>query len=176
MSEPAFVSDRGPGAEFPARPRVSVVIPSFNNAAHIEAAVHSVLSQTFTDFELIVSDHSSTDGTWEKLQAISTDSRIRLMRVPAGGGAPANWAAVTAQAVGELVKLVCGDDLLYPTSLAEQVAAFDRHPDAVLVASQRDVVDETGVPVVRARGLQHLHGVVEGVSAIRRTVRADPST
>lgn len=153
-------------------PRVSVVVPAFNNAPHIEATIHSILSQTFTDFELIISDHSSTDGTWEKLQAFAADPRTRLMQIPTGGGAPANWTAVTALAGGELMKLVCGDDLLYPTSLAEQVAAFDQYPEAVLVASLRDVLDETGVPVVRSRGLQRLHGLVAGATAIRRTVRA----
>jgi glycosyltransferase involved in cell wall biosynthesis len=153
-------------------PRVSVVVPSYNNALHIEATMHSILSQTYTDFELIVSDHSSTDGTWERLQAFASDSPIRLMQLPRGGGAPANWNAVTAQARGELIKLVCGDDILYPTSLAEQVAAFDQHPAAVLVASQRDILDETGVPVVRGRGVQHLHGLVDGRQAVRRGVRA----
>jgi len=153
-------------------PRVSVVVPSFNNGRYIAATVHSILSQTFTDFELIISDHSSTDDTWQRLQATVSDSRVRLMSIPTGGGAPANWNAVTAEAKGELVKLVCGDDLLYPTSLAEQVAAFDEHPEAVLVASKRDIVDETGVPVVRARGVQRLYGVVDGLRAIRQTVRA----
>lgn len=94
------------------------------------------------------------------------------MQVPRGGGAPANWNTVTAAATGELIKLVCGDDLLYPTILAEQVAAFDQHPEAVLLASQRDIVDESGIPVVRGRGRQHLHGLVGGSQAIRRTVRA----
>ena len=42
---------------------------------HIEATVHSILSQTYSDFELILSDHSSTDGTWEKLQALAADPR-----------------------------------------------------------------------------------------------------
>jgi len=83
-------------------PRVSVVVPAYNNALHIDAAIHSILSQTYTDFELIVSDHSSTDGTWERLQIFASDRRIRLMRLPRGGGAPANWDAVTQQAKGEL--------------------------------------------------------------------------
>lgn len=153
-------------------PRVSVVVPAFNNGAHLEATLDSILSQTFTDFELIISDHSSTDDTWARAQPAAADPRVRLTSIPPGGGAVANWNAVTGEARGELLKLVCGDDLLYPTSLAEQVAAFDTYPEAVLVASQRDIVDETGVPVVRGRGLQHLGGLVAGRDAIRQTVRA----
>jgi glycosyltransferase involved in cell wall biosynthesis len=153
-------------------PRVSVVIPSFENARFIEQTVHSVLDQTFTDFELVISDHSSTDGTWELLQQFADDPRVRLTQVAAGGGAPANWTAVTAQARGELLKLVCGDDLLYPTALAEQVAAFDAYPEAVLVSALRDIVDAEGRPLLRARGLQGLSGLVPGDRAVRRTVAA----
>jgi glycosyltransferase involved in cell wall biosynthesis len=153
-------------------PRVSVVVPSYNSVEFIDQALTSILEQTYTDFELIISDHSSTDGTWERIQTYETDPRVRTMQLPAGGGAPANWSAVTEQAGGELIKLVCGDDLLYPTSLAEQVAAFDRHPDAVLVATQRDILDQHGVSLVRGRGVQGLDGLVPGDDAIRRTVRS----
>ncbi len=152
--------------------RVSVVVPAYNSADFIEATIHSILSQTYTDFELIISDHSSTDGTWDLLQTFASDSRVRLTQITPGGGAVRNWTAVTEQAGGELIKLVCGDDLLYPTSLAEQLEAFDTHPEAVLVASQRDIVDGRGVPIVRGRGLQGLHGLVAGRVAVRRTVRA----
>jgi len=167
-----------PAPELPAKsgasgtPRVSVVIPSFDNARFIEQTVRSVLDQTFPDFELVISDHSSTDGTWELLRQFADDPRVRLTQVAAGGGAPANWTAVTAQARGELLKLVCGDDLLYPTALAEQVAAFDAFPEAVLVSSQRDIVDSEGKPVLRGRGLQGLAGLVPGDRAVRRTVAA----
>lgn len=153
-------------------PRVSVVVPSFNNARFIEATIESILSQTHRDFELIVSDHSSTDGTWELLQRFADDPRVQLRRIPVGGGAPANWSAVTELAGGELLKLVCGDDLLYPTALTEQVAAFDEHPEAVLVAAQRDIVDAGGAPVIRGRGLSGLTGFTAGDVAIRRCIRA----
>lgn len=155
-----------------AAPRVSVVVPAFDNERFVGATLASILGQSFEDFELIVSDHSSTDGTWARLQEASTDPRVTLMSIPAGGGAPANWTAVTAAARGELVKLVCADDLLYPDALARQVAAFDAHPGTVLVAGQRDLIDQHGRIVVRRRGLQGLDGVVAGPDAIRRTVRA----
>jgi glycosyltransferase involved in cell wall biosynthesis len=153
-------------------PRVSVVVPAYNSVAFIRATMDSVLAQTFPDFELIVSDHSSTDGTWEALQQYAADPRVQLHQLPKGGGAPANWNAVTERATGELVKLVCSDDLIYPTCLAEQVAAMDAHPGAVMVACSRDIVDAAGRPLIRGRGLGRLRGRVDGREAIRATVRS----
>lgn len=153
-------------------PRVSIVVPTYNSDLYVDATIRSILDQEMSDFELIVSDHSSTDATWARVQQYRSDPRVRMMQIPSGGGAPANWAAVTEQARGELIKLVCGDDLLYPTILDEQIRAFDAYPDAVLVASQRDILDSSGEVLMRGRGLQGLHGKVDGAQAIRRTVRA----
>jgi glycosyltransferase involved in cell wall biosynthesis len=153
-------------------PRVSVVVPAYNSVAFIEATMRSILAQTFTDFELVVSDHNSTDGTWEALQQFTADPRVRLSRLPSGGGAPANFNAVTGLGAGEFLKLVCGDDLLYPDCLAEQVAAMAAHPSAVMAASTRDVIDAAGGPVLRDRGLAGLRGEISGTEAIRRTVLA----
>ena len=78
---------------------------------------------------------------------------------------------MTEAARGELVKLVCGDDLLAPECLAVQVAAFDHHGEGVvMVASARDIVDASGRPVVRGHGLGGLSGRVPGREAIRRSV------
>jgi glycosyltransferase involved in cell wall biosynthesis len=152
-------------------PRVSVVIPAFENEHYIRATMESVLAQTYQDYELVVADHSSTDRTWEILQDFSHDDRVRLLNTPAGGGAERNWNRVAQEARGELVKLVCGDDLLAPESLATQVATFDEHDDGVvMVASARDIVDASGTPVVRRHGLGGLSGRVPGREAIRRSV------
>lgn len=153
-------------------PSVSVVVPAYNNVAYIEETVRSVLAQTYTDFELVVADHSSTDGTWELLQGLAADPRVTLMRTPAGGGAKRNWDAVSQAATGELIKLVCGDDVLRPTMLERQVAAFAAHPDAEVVASSRDIVDAGGRTLVRGRGLGGIRGAVAGSVALRRSVRA----
>ena len=118
-----------------------------------------------------MADHSSTDTTWERLQAYRDDPRVHLLRTPAGGGAERNLGNVTAAARGDLVKLVCGDDLLYPDMLRTQVQAFDRYGDEVLmVASPRDIVSASGRPIVRSHGLGGLRGRVPGVEAIRRSV------
>src|ERR1700712_927123 len=148
-------------------PRVSVVIPAFENEHYLRATMQSVLSQTYQDFELVVADHTSSDGTWEILQQFADDPRVRLLRTPAGGGAERNWNRVTHEARGELVKLVCGDDLLAPGSLAGQVAAFDQYDDGVvMVASARDIIDASGRSVARRIGLAGLSGRVAGAEAI----------
>ncbi|WP_164983943.1 glycosyltransferase family 2 protein [Cellulomonas endophytica] len=169
------MSDRpdAPQAPGPRPPRVSVVVPAFRNADYIAATMDSVLAQTYPDLEVVVADHSSTDGTWEILQRYAADPRVRLLRTPAGGGAKRNWDAVSREARGELLKLVCGDDLVRPTLVEEQVRAFDEGgEDVVLVASQRDLVDADGRVFVRGRGLAGLRGRLPGAQALRVTVRA----
>jgi glycosyltransferase involved in cell wall biosynthesis len=152
--------------------RVSVVVPSYNNASFIEATMDSILAQTYRDFELVVADHSSTDGTWLLLSRYAADPRVRLLRTEAGGGAPRNWERVTAAARGELVKLVCGDDIIYPDCLRLQVEAMDANPAVVLVAARRDLIDARGGVVMAGRGLAGLTGRVPGRTAARHTVVA----
>ena len=59
-------------------PRVSVVVPAYNNAEYLAETIDSILAQTFTDFELVIADHSSTDGTLAVAQKYD-DPRIRLL-------------------------------------------------------------------------------------------------
>jgi glycosyltransferase involved in cell wall biosynthesis len=151
-------------------PTVSVVVPAYNNADFIEATLDSILAQTYTDFELLVADHSSTDDTWERIQRYAEDPRVRLMQTPAGGGAPANWSRVTREATGELVKLVCGDDLIDPRCLELQVAAMQAHPGVVLSSCRRTLIDAHGATVTEARGLAGLTGLQPGRSAARKAV------
>jgi glycosyltransferase involved in cell wall biosynthesis len=148
------------------------VVPSYNNAGFIEATMDSILAQTFEDFELLVADHSSGDGTWELLQRYRTDPRVQLLRTEKGGGAPRNWARVSAAARGDLVKLVCGDDIIYPDCLRRQVEAMDANSSVVLVAARRDIIDAGGSMVKARRGLAGLTGRVPGRVAARHTVVA----
>jgi glycosyltransferase involved in cell wall biosynthesis len=151
-------------------PRVSVVVPAFDNAAYIEETIEAILAQSYGDFELLIADHASTDATAEIIGRFAGHPKVRLMTTPAGGGAARNWNRVTDAATGEYVKLVCADDLLYPTMLERQVAALDDAGErAVAVACQRDIVDAAGRPLLRNQGLAGLSGVVDGRRAIRRS-------
>ena len=152
-------------------PRVSVVVPAYNNGAYIGATLQSILGQTFADFELVVADHASTDDTAAVVSQFADDSRLRVIDTPAGGGVERNWNRVTEAASGELIKLVCGDDVIYPDLLAQQVSAFDSHGDGlVMVASSRDIVDAAGRTIIANVGLGGLSGRIDGRRALRRSV------
>lgn len=153
-------------------PTVSVVVPSYQQVSYIDETVTSVLAQDGVDFELVVADHSSTDGTWERLQDYADDPRVRLLRTPVGGGAARNWNAVTHAANGRLLKLLPGDDTILPGTLARQAAILDADDMIVLTAGRRDIVDARGRVVMRARGLGRLVVPCSGAEAIRATVRS----
>lgn len=151
---------------------VSVVIPCYRSSATLARTMRSVLDQTHTDLEVVVADHSSTDGTLELARTFESDPRVRVLSTPAGGGAERNWVRVTEEATGELLKLVCADDVLYPTAIARQVAALQAHPTAGIASCRRDLIDPADRVLLRARGLGRMRGLVPGPVAVRTTVRA----
>ncbi|MGO4604099.1 glycosyltransferase family 2 protein [Terrabacter sp. 2YAF2] len=155
-----------------ATPTVSVVVPTYNSAAFVRATMSSILNQTFSDFELIVSDHSSTDGTWEILQPYAADPRVTLLRLARTGKPEDNWDNATHAASGAYLKLVCGDDVIAPTCLERQVEAMRANPGTVMVASRRDVVTASGDVLLSSWGLPNLVGPVDGARAIRQAVRS----
>ena len=106
-------------------PAISVCIPTYNGAKYIAQTIESILNQTFTDFEIIVSDDGSSDKTLE-IVGLFNDPRIvridRLSKV----GAEANWNNAVANASASLVKLVCQDDILYPQCLEVEVQTMSK--------------------------------------------------
>jgi len=149
---------------------VSVCIPAYRAERFIAATIESVLAQTTDDWELVVADDASPDGTFEVAARYAGDPRIRVERNPANLGPVGNWNHVVAQARGTYVKLLCSDDLLYPTCLARQAEALAAHPRAGMAASRRDIIDADGRVVLGGRGLAGLRGVVPGRRALERMV------
>lgn len=153
------------------RPALSVVVPAYNNARTLEETLRSVLDQTGVEFELIVADHSSTDGTLGVAEKFAHDERVTVLTTEPGGGAGRNWRRVSEAARGDYIKLVCGDDVLRPGVLARQVAIL-KSSGAVLTACRRDIVDATGATLKRSWGLRGLDRPMDGTRAIRTAVRA----
>ncbi|MEI6757607.1 MAG: glycosyltransferase [Chlorobium sp.] len=135
---------------FISRPYVTVTIPMYNNALFVGETINSVLSQSFTDFELLIYDDHSTDDSFE-IAASFTDSRIKLFRNSENLGPEGNWNKAVSKVRGKYVKLVCGDDILFPQCLEKQVAAFDDplNSGVSLVSSQRTIIDPEGKVLIK---------------------------
>lgn len=155
------MSDEGGG-----RATVSVVVPVHNGMPHLPATLASVLAQTRVPDEIVIVENGSTDGTSEWL-AEHAPVGARVIVQPSLVGAAANWTRAVQSAKGDFVKLLCADDILEPTAVEVQAAALESSPTAVLAASQRTVVDNWGVPIVRGRGLGPLDGERDGREVIR---------
>lgn len=113
-------------------PKVSIITPLYNKAAYITETIQSVLFQTYSDWEMLVVDNGSTDGSWEKAQTFQ-ESRIRLLQSPKQGpGAARNYGLNFAQ--GEWIQFLDADDLLEPYHLEQQLAAADENPEAEIIA------------------------------------------
>jgi glycosyltransferase involved in cell wall biosynthesis len=122
---------------------VSVVMPVRNAMPFLDAAIESILAQTYRNFELVIGDDASTDGSSERLQAWARrDPRIRLLRNDGAGLGPAgsaNWVACAAR--HRLIARMDADDLALPERLAKQVRAFRDHPEAGIAGSMCDYID-----------------------------------
>jgi len=123
-------------------PGVSVVLPTYNHLKFLPPAVESVLAQTYDDFELIIVNDGSTDGTREYLDSLK-DPRVRVIhqenkRLPEA----LNTGFRTAR--GELLTWVSSDNYCAPIFLEAFVAALDAHPDAGFAYSSYAVIDEDG--------------------------------
>ena len=106
-------------------PAISVCIPTYNGAKYIAQTIESILNQTFTDFEVIVSDDGSSDKTLEIVGSFNDPRIVRIDRL-SKVGAEANWNNAVATASASLVKLVCQDDLLYPQCLEVEVQTMSK--------------------------------------------------
>jgi glycosyltransferase involved in cell wall biosynthesis len=129
-------------------PRVSVLIPTYNYGRYLPEAIESVLAQEFGDFELILSDDASTDGSADIVHRYAgRDARIRACVQPANLGMVAHWNWCLRQARGEYLKFLFGDDRLAgPAALGRWVRLLDEQPSAVLAVGARRIIDEDSRP------------------------------
>jgi len=123
-------------------PAVSVVMPAYNVAGYVATAVESVLAQTFADFELIVVDDGSTDGTREILAGFR-DPRIRLV-TGSHRGLPFPFCDGIALAQGPYLSFLDGDDYWSPLKLEHHVRFLEEHPEVDLTFSWSRIVDNQG--------------------------------
>lgn len=125
------------------RPRVSIGLPVYNGEKYIREALDSILVQTYTDFELIISDNASIDKTPEICQEYaSKDPRIRYFRNEKNQGAAWNFNRVFELSGGDYFKWAAHDDLLEPEFLSRCVEILDKNPSVVLCYSKVKIIDD----------------------------------
>jgi glycosyltransferase involved in cell wall biosynthesis len=129
-------------------PLVSLGIPAYNAERFLARAIDSLLEQTLSDFELIISDNASTDGTRAICERYAReDGRIRYVRQPHNIGAARNWNVVARAARGAFFKWASANDYCAPIMLEKCVAVLQADPGVVLCYGRTQLIDEHERPL-----------------------------
>jgi GT2 family glycosyltransferase len=141
-------------------PAVSVIIPTCNRAAYLEAAVRSVLAQTHRPAEVIIVDDGSTDGTAEL--CMSFPEPVQYIRQENAGVSAARNRGIR-NAKGEYVALLDSDDVWHATKLETQLAALREFPEAQWCTCACNVIDDHGAPLRPGDGLRQVFPVFDSL-------------
>lgn len=174
-------------------PRISLAMPVYNGERYIAVAIDSLLAQTFTDFELIITDNASVDGTEAICREYARrDPRIRYVRNEQNLGAAANFNLGFALSSGLYFKWCAHDDFISPNYLEAAARCLDTRPDAIVAFGRLQGVDSEGVltryverslpgfaamsPARRFRTLLDAHGLDGAIFGLyRRSILARTS-
>ena len=128
-----------------AAPRLTIGLPVYNGENYLAESLEALLGQSYEDFELVISDNASTDGTADICHRYGKqDSRIRYIRQPRNIGLQPNHNFVITQARGELFKMASHDDLYARDLLKRCVDALDEHPEVVIAHCWEAMIDTSG--------------------------------
>lgn len=129
-------------------PSVTVILTSYNHEQYVRDAIDSVLNQSFTDFELIILDDASSDGSWKLIREFS-DDRIRAFRYDKHTGGTVGANNVIAElASGQFIAIHHSDDIWEPDKLEKQVGFLERHSDIAAVFTKATIIREDGSPLI----------------------------
>lgn len=151
-------------------PKISVCIPTYNRPELLGPAIESVLKQTFSDYELIISDNASGDSTAAIISSFK-DSRINHIRKKENIGLVDNWNSCLAASKGKYITIFHDDDLMLPDNLAFKVDALDRNERAGMVHSNFHIIDESGsITKKNAHFIESDDFVESGLSFLRKSL------
>jgi glycosyltransferase involved in cell wall biosynthesis len=125
--------------------KVSIGLPVYNGKQFLGQAIESILQQTYTDLELVISDNASTDSTQEICRGFAArDSRVRYYRLPRNLGAVLNYERVYMLCHGQYFKWAAHDDAIEPQFIETCVNALDADPSVVLAYTKARFIDAQG--------------------------------
>ncbi|MCX7914760.1 MAG: glycosyltransferase family 2 protein, partial [Verrucomicrobiae bacterium] len=117
-----------------------------NTRRFLPERMESILAQTLTDWELIICDSYSDDGSWEFFQKFADDPRVRLYQVPRAG-LYAGWNECLRRVRGRYVYIATSDDTCEPQLLERLVGVLEQHPDVAMASCNFRFIDEAGKSV-----------------------------
>ncbi len=150
--------------------RVSICIPIFNSASTLEACLQSVFAQTFTDWELLLFDDGSTDGSWALVERLA-DPRVRRMRGDRNLGCGPRLNEMAQLARGDYLARMDADDMMHPDRIGKEAAFLDAHPDIDVVDCEMILFDGD-LSAERRLGLGPLHSSPYSFLGGRRLLHA----
>lgn len=141
-------------------PLVSIGMPAFNGERYVRAAIESVLRQTYSNIELIVSDNASSDRTRSICaEMAASDPRIKLSVNERNVGAAENFRIVERAAQGRYFMWAGVHDLWHEELIERSVVALQAHPDAVIAGADCYWIDGNGDPLARQSGWTDTRGM-----------------
>lgn len=151
-------------------PLVSICLPVYNNADTVGETLSSLLRQSHSNFEIVVSDNASTDGTREIVESFRAP-RVRYRRNETNVGAFPNWNLAVREARGEHIAVYHADDVYHADILTAESGFLSEHPEAGAVFALDDWIDEEGrrigesrlPPELVGRNLYDFHDVFESL-------------
>ena len=155
-------------------PKVSILLPCLNAAPFLEERIDSILAQTFSNWEAIVLDSYSDDGSWEFFQSIaSSDSRFRLYQIPREGVYAALNRGIEL-ATGEFLHVATCDDTTVPEFLTAMLELFAQCPEAGIAACDVQLINRDGLELTTSDMTEYLPAESIADVLALHTVRSYP--
>lgn len=123
--------------------KVSIIMAAYNAMDYIQQSIQSVVDQTYQNWELIICDDASMDGTWDYLAALA-DSRIQLIRNKENMGASRSRNECLAAASGDFIAVLDADDIWGPEKLKAQISNFSKDPELGIIGTNVIEIDVDG--------------------------------
>jgi len=153
-------------------PKISVIMPVYNTAEYVEAAIKSILEQTYTDFEFIIVDDASTDGSDAIIESYAQkDERIHFFRNECNKGISFTRNRLISLAKCDYIATQDSDDVSRTDRLAKEIQILEKNINCAAVSSETDIIDDTGNII----GYRAYSGAIASV-ILKRSPLANPAS
>ncbi|UEG49052.1 glycosyltransferase [Ferruginibacter lapsinanis] len=150
--------------------KYSIILPVKNGGEYVKICVDSILKQTYRDFNLIILDNNSNDGSLEWLQALA-DERVVIYTSAQSLSMEENWGRIVAVPKNEFITIIGHDDLLHPGYLETMDALIAKHPQASLYQAHFKFIDAQGALVRHCQPMAEMQNADEFLTCqINRTL------